>query len=131
MVNVTTITIGDKTFKFFKGITVVSKLEKFGKTFELDLNVPQEDKFNIKINDVINIDVDGERLMTGSIETFDCAATPDQRIFNIAGRDIVTDFTDSTLPNVVFKTPFNVEDALKVLLKKCGFEIKSKNNKLY
>tara|TARA_R110000868_G_C10972986_1_gene771137 strand:- start:28339 stop:29589 length:1251 start_codon:yes stop_codon:yes gene_type:complete len=130
MVNLTTITINNKTFRFFKGIVIVSDIERFGQTFEINLNVPQEDDFNIAINDVINIDVDGERLMTGHIESFDCSATPTQRMFNIFGRDIIVDFTDSTLPNIVFKTPFNIVEALKKLLRECGFEVKSPNNKL-
>lgn len=129
MINKATITINDRTFIYFKGLRIIESLDKFGKVFEVNLNVPQEDDFNIEINDVVNIDIDGERLMTGFVESFDCSATPTQRIFNIFGRDIVVDFTDSTLPNVVFKTPFNIVDALKKLLFKCGFIVKSQNNK--
>jgi prophage tail gpP-like protein len=129
MINKATITINDRTFVYFKGLRIIESLDKFGKVFEINLNVPQEDNFNIKINDVINIDIDGERLMTGFVESFDCSATPTQRIFNIFGRDIIVDFTDSTLPNVVFKTPFNIVEALERLLLKCGFQIKSQHNK--
>lgn len=129
MINKATITINDRTFINFKGLRVIESMDKFGKLFEFGINVPQEDDFNIAINDVVNIDVDGERLMTGFVESFDCSATSTQRTFNLFGRDIVVDFTDSTLPNVTFKTPFNIEDALKKLLLKCGFEIKSQNNR--
>jgi len=128
-INKVTITINERTFEFFKSITIVDDIELFGKRFELEINVPQDDDFQILINDLIKIDVDGERLMTGFIESFRCIASPDNRAFMIFGRDIIVDFTDSTLPNMVFKTPFNIIDCLKSLLIKNGFTVGVKAKK--
>lgn len=129
-VNRTTITINERTFEYFKSINVIDNIESFGKVFSIELNVPNSDDFEILVNDIVFIEVDGERLMTGFVESFECNITPTQRIFRILGRDIVVDFTDSTLPDYVFKTPFTIESALKKLLIANGFDVVTKNNLL-
>jgi len=120
-----TIDIAGVSFKTFKSVSVNESLDFFGKTFNIDINIPSQDADIFYEGQGIKIYLDDEPFLTGYIDEVDIDYSVGSCDVRFSGRDKVSDLIDSRISNKVFATPTTFENVLKKVLEAVGYEVLS------
>jgi prophage tail gpP-like protein len=120
-----TIDIAGVSFKTFKYVSVNESLDFFGKTFNIDINIPTQDADIFYEGQGIKLYLDDEPFLTGYIDEVDIDYSVDSCDIRFSGRDKVSDLIDSRISNKVFATPTTFENVLKKVLEAVGYEVLS------
>ena len=124
------VTINNQTYTSFESVSINIDMDQFGRAFELTSNIPNTQEISIKIGQSVVIDVDGENILSGYIDTINIAEDEDSSEVSITGRDKVSDFIDSKIEGKTFSTPVGFESILKRLLELVGYQVLSSRNPL-
>ena len=120
-----TIDIAGVSFKTFKSVSVNESLDFFGKTFNIDINIPTQDADVFYEGQGIKIYLDDEPFLTGYIDEVNIDYSVGSCDIRFSGRDKVSDLIDSRILNKVFATPTTFENVLKKVLEAVGYEVLS------
>jgi prophage tail gpP-like protein len=120
-----TIDIAGVSFKTFKSVSVNESLDFFGKTLDIDINIPTQDADIFYEGQGIKLYLDDEPFLTGYIDQVDIDYSADSCDVRFSGRDKVSDLIDSRISNKVFATPTTFENVLKKVLESVGYEVLS------
>jgi len=120
-----TIDIAGVSFKTFKSVSVNESLDFFGKTFDIDINIPTQDADIFYEGQGIKLYLDDEPFLTGYIDQVDIDYSSSSCDVRFSGRDKVSDLIDSRISNKVFATPITFENVLKKVLEAVGYEVLS------
>lgn len=120
-----TIDIAGVSFKTFKSVSVNESLDFFGKTFDIDINIPTQDADIFYEGQGIKLYLDDEPFLTGYIDQVDIDYSVDSCDIRFSGRDKVSDLIDSRISNKVFATPTTFENVVKKVLEAVGYEVLS------
>jgi len=120
-----TIDIAGVSFKTFKSVSVNESLDFFGKTFNIDINIPTQDADIFYEGQGIKLYLDDEPFLTGYIDEVDIDYSVGSCDVRFSGRDKVSDLIDSRISNKVFATPTTFENVLKKVLEAVGYEVLS------
>lgn len=120
-----TIDIAGVSFKTFKSVSVNESLDFFGKTFDIDINIPTQDADIFYEGQGIKLYLDDEPFLTGYIDQVDIDYSADSCDVRFSGRDKVSDLIDSQISNKVFATPTTFENVLEKVLEAVGYEVLS------
>lgn len=120
-----TIDIAGVSFTTFKSISVNESLDFFGKAFDIEINVPNEDANVFYEGQGIKIYLDDEPFLTGYIDEVSIDYSVNSCNIRFSGRDKVSDLIDSRISNKVFSTPTSFENVLKKTLEAVGYEVLS------
>ena len=120
-----TIDIAGVSFKTFKSVSVNESLDFFGKTFNIDINIPTQDADIFYEGQGIKLYLDDEPFLTGYIDEVDINYSVGSCDIRFSGRDKVSDLIDSRISNKVFATPTTFENVVKKVLEAVGYEVLS------
>jgi len=120
-----TIDIAGVSFKTFKSVSVNESLDFFGKTFNIDINIPTQDADIFYEGQGIKLYLDDEPFLTGYIDEVDIDYSVGSCDVRFSGRDKVSDLIDSRISNKIFATPTTFENVLKKVLEAVGYEVLS------
>ena len=120
-----TIDIAGVSFKTFKSVSVNESLDFFGKTFDIDINIPTQDADIFYEGQGIKLYLDDEPFLTGYIDQVDIDYSVGSCDIKFSGRDKVSDLIDSRISNKVFATPTTFENVVKKVLEAVGYEVLS------
>lgn len=120
-----TIDIAGVSFKTFKSVSINESLDFFGKTFNIDINIPTQDADVFYEGQGIKLYLDDEPFLTGYIDEVDIDYSVGSCDIRFSGRDKVSDLIDSRISNKVFATPTTFENVLKNVLEAVGYEVLS------
>ena len=120
-----TIDIAGVSFKTFKSVSVNESLDFFGKTFNIDINIPTQDADIFYEGQEIKLYLDDEPFLTGYIDEVDIDYSVGSCDIRFSGRDKVSDLIDSRISNKVFATPTTFENVVKKVLEAVGYEVLS------
>jgi len=120
-----TIDIAGVSFKTFKSVSANESLDFFGKSFDIEINVPNEDANIFYEGQGIKIYLDDEPFLTGYIDDLQTDYSADSCDIRFSGRDKVCDLIDSRISNKVFATPTTFENVIKKVLEAVGYEVLS------
>lgn len=120
-----TIDIAGVSFKTFKSVSVNESLDFFGKTFNIDINIPTQDADIFYEGQGIKLYLDDEPFLTGYIDEVDIDYSVGSCDIRFSGRDKVSDLIDSRISNKVFATPTTFENVVKKVLEAVGYEVLS------
>lgn len=120
-----TIDIAGVSFKTFKSVSINESLDFFGKTFNIDINIPTQDADIFYEGQGIKLYLDDEPFLTGYIDEVDIDYSVVSCDIKFSGRDKVSDLIDSRISNKVFATPTTFENVVKKVLEAVGYEVLS------
>jgi prophage tail gpP-like protein len=120
-----TIDVGGVSFKTFKSVSVNESLDFFGKSFNIDINIPTQDADVFYEGQGIKIYLDDKPFLTGYIDQVSINYSTTSCDITLSGRDKVSDLIDSRLSNKVFATPTTFENVIKKVLEAVGYEVLS------
>lgn len=120
-----TIDIAGVSFKTFKSVSVNESLDFFGKTFDIDINIPTQDADIFYEGQGIKLYLDDKPFLTGYIDQVDIDYSVGSCDIKFSGRDKVSDLIDSRISNKVFATPTTFENVVKKVLEAVGYEVLS------
>lgn len=129
-INQFNITVNNKTYTSWESVEVNIDMEQLSRAFSLTTSIPNSEAISINKGDSIIIDIDGEKVLTGYIDTISISESDDSSQLILTGRDKVSDFIDSKVDNTNFATPIGFEDVLKKVLTNIGYNVVSANGLL-
>ena len=108
----------------FVSVSCEIRLDALSSTFSFEAVADQGTPLPFKGGEPCRVIVDGEKVLTGSIEivAVDYSAS-DHTIF-IQGRDKTGDLLDSTLSSIDIRAPITLKQLIEIVLKQIGLDIK-------
>ncbi|MCP4552347.1 MAG: hypothetical protein GY834_09965 [Bacteroidetes bacterium] len=119
---------GENLTSFQSGV-VTRSIETVCGHFELVSSSDNEGLFPVKVQDLVEILLDGHVVLTGYVDNISGNYSQNSHLIRMRGRDVLQDLVDSSMPETKTFTGGTLESITKTVLKELGLtEIKIINN---
>lgn len=129
MVNQVTIDVNGTEIELFENLTITKNLDDLSGSFSFSINAPDDIKNTlVKAGQPCSILVDGERRVSGYIDSLRVSNTVNSHSIIFAGRDKTSDIVDSTLLGIQINAPTTLAKIITSILENLGFNVTSALN---
>lgn len=104
----------------FTSAQVTLSYDKLSNVFNIQtIGVP-----TVQLDDIVEMYVDGEKVLTGYAEQISVILTDDSHVFAVSGRDRTRDLVDSTLTSLSdIRSSIHLRDLVKLVIKDIGSDL--------
>ena len=100
----------------FTSASVTRRLDALSGTFNFQIVSKFGNPLPIKVGDDVNVIVNNETILTGTVEVLAVSYNANQHIINITGRDLTGDLIDSSLDSLGDTLPTTLKEIIELVL---------------
>lgn len=107
----------------FVSISVTKNIENVSDAFSFTVTANEKNVLPVRVDDKIRITIDGERILTGYVESLRPSYDSSNHIIEVSGRNILCDLVDSTVgERKDFDEPLYLNQLARIILDDIGLK---------